>query len=170
MATEGGGLIGTTSPGTVGVGAGTGTSTSGGARCNNDGPGSDGTPELRKQEDQGMDDVSRLGKRDTDGWETEATARTPPGKCRKYCAGKAKPSKEAPSAKENLSRVVVGFVASDKKGEIHCNKSHENDLGDLASAYEEQQKIGRHFVHVRKKHSSNRGLRALQQLTGTEQF
>ena len=63
----------------------------------------------------------------------------------------------------------TGFGASDKMGESPSIEEYENDLVKLAEPYKEQQLSGRHFVHVRKKHSSNRGLRALKGVTSKKE-
>lgn len=71
---------------------------------------------------------------------------------------------------QNISSVCIGFGASDEIGESPCSRTCEQDLVDLVKEYEERHVQGQNFVHVRKKHSSNMELKALQELTKGEQI
>ena len=47
-------------------------------------------------------------------------------------------------------------------------QSYEADLLKIIGAYREQLEKGKHFVHVRKRNSSNRDLKAMQSLMGND--
>ena len=60
--------------------------------------------------------------------------------------------------------MCLGVGSSDKIGE--CTKEeYEEELEEMAKAYDNSRKEGGHFVHIRKVKSSNRDLRALNRLT-----
>ena len=49
-------------------------------------------------------------------------------------------------------------------------QTHEQDLIELVQEYEEIHGRAENFVHVQKKHSSNRDFQALYELTKAENF
>ena len=76
-------------------------------------------------------------------------------------------SMTSPANVQNISSVTVGYGLADNTGEILCMQSYEEDLVEMVNAYTEQQSEGRRFVHVRKRNSINRDLRAMQHLMGS---
>ena len=65
---------------------------------------------------------------------------------------------------QRIAKICVGYGAADKKGEVTA-KEYEEDMLKMAEKYKARDDTGECFVHVRKKHSSNKDLRALRQLT-----
>ena len=62
---------------------------------------------------------------------------------------------EAPDKVQRISSICVGYGAADKKGEID-DKEYEDDMPKMAEEYKARDEVGEFFVHIRKKHSSNR--------------
>jgi hypothetical protein len=71
---------------------------------------------------------------------------------------------EAPEKTQKLNSVCVGLGSSDKAGES-LKEEYEEDLKEMVEAYKTCSERGGCFVHIRKKQSSNRDLRALSCLT-----
>ena len=65
---------------------------------------------------------------------------------------------------QKISSVTISFGDADMLGGCPCLASYEENIKELVGAYEVQQKDGRAFVHVHKRNSSNRDLRAVQEL------
>ena len=77
---------------------------------------------------------------------------------------------EAPGKTQKLNSVCVGLGSSDKAGES-LKEEYEEDLKEMVEAYKTCSERGGCFVHIRKKQSSNRDLRALSCLTkGTKLY
>ena len=55
-------------------------------------------------------------------------------------------------------------------GEVPCLQEYEANLIEMISAYREQQDKGKRFVHVRKRNYSNRDLKVMQRLMGSEKL
>ena len=73
-----------------------------------------------------------------------------------------------PSKAQKISSVCIGFGAADQMGEVPSTQSYESDLVELVKEYEEATIRGENFVHIRKRHSSNRDLKALSEWTRGE--
>ena len=58
---------------------------------------------------------------------------------------------ESPNKNQKISSVAIGYGVADETGEAPCVMSYEDDLLEMIRAYREQQEVGTHFVHVRKK-------------------
>ena len=59
---------------------------------------------------------------------------------------------------------------ADKKGEGPGEEKYEEDLKDMSEQYKIRDEAGDCFVHIRKKHSSNRDLKVLSSLTKGAKF
>ena len=68
-----------------------------------------------------------------------------------------------------ISSVCLGIGSDDITGEVNREQCEE-ELEDMASAYEKAVKADECFVHIRAKRSSNRDLRTLSRMTGSRQF
>ena len=77
---------------------------------------------------------------------------------------------ETPEQFQKISSVCIGHGAADKIGEIGDQGEYEEDLRSMAREYQERDEAGEFFVHVRKRYSSNKDLRALNVLTGRDKF
>lgn len=77
---------------------------------------------------------------------------------------------EVPEKSQRIASVCIGYGASDKIGEVERPREYEDDLKVLAEEYRVRNDAGECFVHIRKKHSSNRDLRALSELTKGGKF
>ena len=64
----------------------------------------------------------------------------------------------------------IGALSADKVGECRCLKPYEDDLAEMAQEYRVTHAREDCFVHVRKKLSSNRDLKALNDLTKGGKF
>ena len=71
---------------------------------------------------------------------------------------------EMPEKSQGISTVVVGYGAADKTGEAPCVAEYASDLQLMAEDYQNRDWAGECFVHIGKKHSSNRDLRALKEI------
>ena len=65
--------------------------------------------------------------------------------------------------------VCVGEAAADKKGEVRAEE-YDEDLKKMAEEYREMNAAGECFIHIRKRNSSNRDLRALSGLAKGVKF
>ena len=65
--------------------------------------------------------------------------------------------------------ICVGEGAADKKGGVRADE-YDEDLKRMAEEYREMNAAGECFVHIRKRNSSNRDLRALSGLAKKVQF
>ena len=76
---------------------------------------------------------------------------------------------EAPEKTQKLNSVCISLGAADKVGES-LKEEYEEDLKEMVEAYKKCSEGGECFVHIRKKQSSNRDLRALSCLTKGTKF
>ena len=76
---------------------------------------------------------------------------------------------EAPDKAQRICSISIGCGAADKRGEANA-KDYEEDLLRMVGEYKAVSEAGGYFVHVRKKYSSNKDLRALRNLTKGGQF
>ena len=65
--------------------------------------------------------------------------------------------------------ICIGQGAADKRGEVGADV-YADDLKAMAEEYRERDSLGECFVHIRKQHSSNKDLRALDGLTKGGKF
>lgn len=70
-----------------------------------------------------------------------------------------------PEKSQKIPSVVVGYGAADKIGEAPCQEEYEKDLQLMAEEYQNRDNAGECFVHIRERHSSNRDLSALRELS-----
>ena len=70
---------------------------------------------------------------------------------------------------QKIMSICIGEGAADKRGGISAD-AYAEDLRRMAEEYRERDSAGECFVHIRKQHSSNRGLRALNGLTNGVKF
>ena len=70
---------------------------------------------------------------------------------------------------QKILSICVGQGAADKKGEVGAD-DYSEDLKTMAEEYRERNSFGECFVHIRKRHSSNKDLRALSGLTNGGKF
>ena len=70
---------------------------------------------------------------------------------------------------QNILSICIGQGAADKIGEVGADV-YADDLKAMAEEYRERGSLGECFVHVRKRHSSNKDLRALSGLTKGGKF
>lgn len=75
----------------------------------------------------------------------------------------------SPSKTPKISSVCFGIGSADKAGEV-TKKVQEDELKTMAAEYLKAIETGECFVHLRPKHSSNRDLKMLTQLTGCDKF
>ena len=61
--------------------------------------------------------------------------------------------------------VIRTHVTKCTDGSASCKEEYERDLQLMAEEYEHRNDAGECCVHIRKKHPSNRGLRALKEIT-----
>ena len=71
---------------------------------------------------------------------------------------------------QKVSSVAIGHEGPDQMEEAPCLQEDETDLIEMISAYREQQDKGKRFVHVRNRNSSNRDLKVMQKLMGSEKL
>ena len=76
---------------------------------------------------------------------------------------------ESPEKSQKISSICFGIGPSDKKGELG-EREYKEELEAMAEEYQSQVKVGSCFVHVRKRHSSNRDMKMLNDLTGGTRF
>ena len=58
---------------------------------------------------------------------------------------------EPPNKTQQVSSTTLRYGAADDMGEVPCVESYEDDLLEMIKAYRDQQEVGTHFAHVRKK-------------------
>ena len=125
--------------------------------------------EKRSGEDAGVD-----GREDDDGKYQNASssaAEAPiqevmaPRVAVKHDMPKEEDEDESPEKARKVASIHFGIGSSDKTGEL-AEKDYKAELDAMAAAYQSQVDSGSCFVHVRKRHSSNRDLQMLSKLTG----
>ena len=70
---------------------------------------------------------------------------------------------------QRIFSICVGHGAADKKGEVKA-KECEEDLKIMVEEYRARDAVGECFVHIRKRHSSNKDLSVLSRLTEGSKF
>ena len=70
---------------------------------------------------------------------------------------------------QRISSICVGQGAADKIGEVKA-KEYEEDLKAMVEEYRASDEVGECFVHIRKRHSSNKDLKILSRLTKGAKF
>ena len=76
---------------------------------------------------------------------------------------------EAPEKVQKTMSVCVGVAAADKKGEVRAEE-YDEDLKKFAEEYREASAAGECLIHIRKRNSSNKDLRALNGLAEGAKF
>ena len=67
---------------------------------------------------------------------------------------------EAPGKAQRIFSICVGHGATDKIGEVKA-KEYDEDLKAMVEGYRARNAVGECFVHIRKRHSSNKDLSVL---------
>ena len=121
------------------------------------------------------DDSERLERRGWEAGEPSSTTLTPdlpmtprPSSDKRELAATTD-GQGSPSKTPKISNVCFGIGSADKVGEA-TKKEQEDELKAMAEEYLKAIETGECFVHLRPKHSSNRDLRMLTQLTCHDKF
>ena len=70
---------------------------------------------------------------------------------------------------QRTSSIYVDMGSDDVTGEINA-EDYDAELGEMATRFEETLEAKQCFVHIRTKRSSNKDLRVLSRMTGSQEF